>query len=213
MGTYGDTATIKTRTGATPDDYGLADTTALDSFVTDLQKRASSMVERHTGQRWDEHTNEVDIIESTGREHIQTRHDPVLTINSVTEGEDILVEGEDFRLIPIPGMPEENIGRLKRIDSSSLRTGRRWRPGVEIELDYDWGYTDSTRPAVIDHVVEDLVVSYLNEALAEREASGLKQKSMDGFSVTYALATATDRMELTEQMKSVLDSLTRQGSA
>lgn len=213
MGTYGDTATIKTRTGATPEDYGLADSAALDSFIMDLQERASSLVERYTGQLWDEHTNQVDIIESTGREHISTRHDPVLTINSVTEGEDTLVEDEDFRLVEVPGMPDENIGRLKRIDDSSLRTGRRWWPNVEIEIDYDWGYTDATRPAVIDHVVEDLVVSYLNEALAERKASGVKQESMDGFSVTYALATATDRMELTEQMQASLDSLTRQGSA
>lgn len=217
MGIYGDTDVIKTRTGASPETFGFEGETnpedALDNFIDQLQERASSRVERYTGMRFDETTNTTDYIESTGREYISTRNDPVRQIHTLKEGGRELTEGEDFRLEPVPGMPDENIGRLKRISSGARVRTHRWRPGVEIEIEYDWGYDDQTRPAAIDQIVEDMVVLYVNETTAERKADGVESESMDGFNVSYALARAEDRMQLTEGMRTKLEPFTRQGMA
>lgn len=217
MGVCGDTSVIKTRTGATPAAFGFDSEAnpedALDTFIEQLQERASNEVERYCGQRFDETTQTTDYVESTGREHIRTRNDPVRQIHSLKEGGRELTEGEDFRLVPVRGMPEENIGRLKRIDSGSRRTSRRWRPGVEIEIEYDWGYDDTMRPDVVDQVVEDMVVSVLNAALRERRAEGVESESMDGFSVQYGSETPGERLELTDAMRQKLEPFKRQGSA
>lgn len=214
---YGDTAVIKTRTGGSPEAFGFEDETnpeqALDDFITELQERASDEVDRYCGMRFDETTQTTDHIPSTGRQHISTRNDPVREIHSLKEGGRPLEEDDDYRLEPVRGMPEENIGRLKRIDSGTRVRDRRWRPGVEIEVTYDWGYTEETRPKVVDQVVEDMVVTVLNAALRERRADGVESESMDGFSVQYGSETVAERLELTEAMRDKLDSLKRQGAA
>ena len=206
MTSYGDTSTIVTRTGASAEAFGFDTEAEFESFVDDLRERASSEVDRYTGVRWELFENHVDVVKGTGRRHLSTRNDPVREIHSVREGSRELVEDDDYRLLTVEGNPDENIGRLERIDG-------RWRPHLDVEIEYDFGYTEANRPLVIDGVVEDMVVAALNAANAERKADGLESESMDGFSASYALQSANDRLQLTESMRERLKPLRRMGVA
>ena len=60
---------------------------------------------------------------------------------------------------------------------------------------------------------EILEVRRLAQAEAERNASGVQSESMDGYSVTWNLADATERLTLTEAMQESLRPLRRRGVA
>lgn len=209
---YGDIETIITRTAATPETLGFDDDPdGFESFIEGLQKRASSQVERYCDRSFELVENHTDRLSGNGASTLSTKGDPVVEIHSVRVGGQELTDGHDYELERDDLGLGENTGRLRR-----LRGGRlagRWRRNATITVEYDFGYTDETRPAVVDSVVEDMVVAVLNEAEAERKASGTQSESMDGYSVTWDLVDAAERLQLTESMERKLDSLAVQGVA
>lgn len=200
---YGDTETIITRTAATPETLGFDEDEEFETFIEGLQDRASSHVERYCDRSFALVANATDRLEGNGAGVISTNGDPVVEVHSVRIGSRDLDEGDDYELVDDDLGLEENTGRLRRLRGGRL--GGRWRRNAEVVVEYDYGYDDESRPQVVDSVVEDMVVSVLNEAEAERKAGGVQSESMDGYSVTWDLTDAAERMQLTESMERKLD--------
>jgi len=204
--TYGNTDTILTRTGAGPSTFGFDDESdpdqELQNFVESLQDRASSIVEKYCGRRFDEVTNFEERLTGNGAEVIAVDGDPIRQVHSISEGGQALAQGRDYELAKDPLDPDDSTGRIRR-----LHSGRpaRWRHGSSIVVEYDFGYTDGSRPQVVDQVVEDMVVLVLNEADALRQSSAKQSESMDGYAVTWSVPDAADRLQLTESMERKLD--------
>jgi len=204
--TYGETDQILTRTGAKPATFGF-DTASnpdqeLQDFVQALQTRATSMVERYCGRRFDLVEAREERLTGNGAEVISVDGDPIVQIQSVKEDGQTLSQGDDYELATDALAPDEGTGRLRRLYSG--RPGR-WRRGSNIVVEYDYGYADADRPEVVDKVVEDMVVLVLNEADALRQSAAKDSESMDGYSVSWSVPDAADRLELTESMERKLD--------
>ncbi|MCU4743468.1 hypothetical protein [Natronoglomus mannanivorans] len=216
---YGSNSVILTRTGATPEDFGLGEggyggsygltygTTTADSklneFVDQLRGRASDEVNRYCDRVFDHYAEHVDAFEGNGRRSIRLRNYPVTEIHSVMVGSSTLDESE-YQLQRSPANPTENAGVIERKRGVWPRTR-------DVVITYDWGY--ETTPPAIDSVVEDMVVTVLNEATAERNAAGVQSESMDGHSVTWSLVDAQERLTLTEAHEKKLDRYKRVGMA
>ncbi len=199
---YGDRSVIITRTDADASTFGFGNTSALETFIDELMTRATSMLERYCDRRFDEVTEFEERLDGNGVEIIAVSGDPIIQIRSVAVNDSTLTQGDDFEIVEDPLAADGGTGRLRRLYGG--RPGR-WRPGADITVTYDFGYTDTTRPGVVAQVVEDMVVMVLNEADALRKSAGKDSESMDGYSVSWTAADAAERLDLTESMQRKLD--------
>ena len=207
---FGEVTRVIQRTGVEPGDLGLdgnADPDgALEETLQAFLEQASSEIRRFVGQDFTLHENYVDHLSGNGRDVVSTRQDPVREIHSLTVNGSSL-SGEKFRLEDVAGQPDENTGRIKRTDRFV------WPRGAEIRVEYDWGYDDDSRPAVLDRVAEDIVVELLEKIDADRKSSAKVSESMDGYSVTWDNSDVQDYLTLDEAKRNRLQPLSRVGIA
>jgi hypothetical protein len=203
---YGSTDRVISRQGASPDDLGFGSQSDLETFIDDLREQASDEVRRYVDVELDLVENHVDYLTGNGQRIISTPNDPVRTIHRLEVSGASLTEGDDYRLKPTPGNPDQNTGRLERIRGY-------WRSGAEIEIEYDWGYGDQYRPRVVDAVVEDMAVKVLEKAVVDRSSSGKSSESMDGFSVSWDNSDLQQYLTLDKAKRKRLEPLKRQGVA
>jgi len=203
--TYGSNDTIIARTGVSAEDLGFEETTDdLDQFLTDLRDRATSAVVEYTGRTFELITGEEDRLDGNGRRVISTRQSPVRQIHEVRAGGKLL-DPSEYTLVSTRGRSDVNTGRIRRERGV-------WGRSQRIRVDYDWGYGPAHRPAVVDDVVEDMVVETIQKAEIDRSAAGKQSESMDGYSVTWQDIGAEDYLRLTESMRERLQPLRRGGA-
>jgi len=204
MPAYGSTSTIITRQGAAPDDFGLADQTALENFVDDLRARASSEVEEYCERVFDTVAGETETLYGNDTTRIQVGNYPIGAINSIEVGQTTL-DASAYQIETMPGRPDRNAGIIKRTDR------RVWSKGRQITVDYDWGFQET--PGVVQVVVEDMVVEVLEKAAVDRASSAKSSESMDGYSVSWDNPDVQDYLRLDESKRKRLEGLARQGVA
>lgn len=179
MPTFGDTETIIARQGATPSAFGFEDAAdpqdALETFVQDLQARASDEVERYCKRSFGLHQGETDVLTGNNASTISVSKYPVVAIDEIRIGAQT-VDPSNYRLQTTSSPGDENAGIIERLD-------RRVWPERRIEVDYDWGW--ESPPGTVAAVVEDAVVEVLEKAVVDRRSSGKQSESMDGYSVNW----------------------------
>lgn len=191
MSFYGSIEQVKTRTGVTSDDLGKSSESEVDSFIENLLKRSSSEINSYCRRKFFL-KNDVEIVrEGNGRSEMSLGYYPLVAVK------DIQVDGEsisaDWRIPKIEGT-SRNSGRV------SLDGSRFWKHN-KYKFVIDYGFSDDTRPEVISSVAEDIAVTVINEAVAERTSRGAKSISMDGYSVSYDIVSVQDKIQLSENMK------------
>lgn len=204
MAQYGNVQTVKNRTGADGDTFGITDA-ELDDEIESLLEQASDEVERYCSRSFDKHEGEESIVQGSGRRTLRIPKYPVLAIDSV-ESSGGEVDADAYRIKGGSGMlGDENAGILEWVSRF-----RKWRSNVDYTITYDWGYEEP--PGVVVSVVEEMVIDTVNEWEAEIRASGTQSVSMDGYSVTYDVADATQKGAVRQSQKDRLDQLKAVGA-
>lgn len=194
MATYGDSSVIKQRSGVTSSDLAnVANSAELDTLITNLNERASSMIEEYCGRDFEHHTNEIIEKDGNGRHRIRLPVHPITSINSIKKGGTALDAG-DYRIKPPENPLGTSEGRNAGIIELNLKVFHQTGKWDQYEFDVDWGF--QAVPDTVADVAEDLVVQALLNASQNESLKGVQSVSMDGFSVTLA-----NRMSLNEEHK------------
>lgn len=173
---YGDSALIKTKTGLSYTDLGLANDAAFDTLIDDINTQTSSMVDRYCDRDFLKHTDDTMVFDGNNRIRIRKLGYPVISITSV-KIDGVLLAASEYRIKSHPLHPTENAGILEKRWSV-------WPNGWEnIEVVYTWGF--DTPPEVVSMVVEIVAVQEIKDLAARYKGKGAESMSMDGFSVSF----------------------------
>lgn len=206
MVSYADVRRVKERSGIGADDLALTDRTGdgnvteddLDELIGELGEQASDTVDRYCRRTFTK-TTETVAVDGTGRRSLRLPGYPVISISSVTVGDDDLA-ADEYRIRDDDStLPDDNSGILER---KSGTFPDRWE---NVEISYTWGY-ETTPPSVVS-VAEELVISALRSAAAGTSGAqkGAQSFSMDGFSVTFDDSVHSLIGQLTPEQKEQLD--------
>jgi len=213
MTQYGSVDQVIARTAATADTLGFSTDQELRDFITTNLEEASSEIDRYCNRTFGLVEGETESRFGNDSATIQLEHGPIQTINSVEESGETLTQGTDFEIKDRESFSGENSGILRRLEDGEAPYAERWREYARYSFDYDWGYVDGEWPAVLDNVANEMVINRLNEAAAERAASGTESISMDGYSVSYAVVDAAQKGEIAQAQLERLKSLREPGIA
>lgn len=196
---YGSVQTVIQRTAATADTFGFDTEQELTDFVQTNLDQASSAIDDYCGRDFELHTGEVSYRTRTDRRTLRVPKRPLVNIQSIEDESGDTIDPSEYR-IKDDSMRNGNSGRIERTERKSS-----WLPHREYIITYDWGY--ESVPGIVTSVANELVIDTLNEAAAERSASGLESVSMDGYSVQYAIVDAANKGAITAAQKGRLDNL------
>ena len=207
MPQYGDPDAVIQRTGIDADLFDFTSTQwdDLADFIGYHLAQASDTIDRYCQRTFEKVEGQEDTVQGSGRRTLRIPRYPVISVDSV-ERNGSTVDADDWRLTDAAGMlTDQNAGVLK-LES----IGRRWRADAEYTITYDWGFEEP--PKAVQSVAEELVLHMANEAVAELESPGAQSVSMDGYSITYDLADAAQKGEITHAQLSQLDNFKPRGS-
>jgi len=193
MGGYGDVARIKTLSGITYTDLGLADDATLDEHIGDLNAQASEIVDDYCGRDFGLHgTEDAPVtakLNGNGRRTIRLPGFPVVSVISVSVDGTTLAEGKEYDVVLESGI-------LERIDRGIWMRGRR-----NIVVEYVYGY--ESPPKAIVRIVEGMVTAALSVTKKRVSVGAVSSISMDGYSVSYDRITGN--LDLTDEWMQILD--------
>jgi hypothetical protein len=195
--TYADPETVKELSGITASDLGnVANSSELDSLISNLNDRAKSLIDEYCQRDFEEHAGETVKVDGNGRNELSLPqyaagdglYYPIINLSSVSLNGNSL-DASDYRIKPQPNaLSNRNAGVIERKNA-------RWPEGWEnIEVTLDWGY--QSPPGEIKSIAETLIVDQLLDAAQAEQGSGATSISMDGFSVSFS-----ERMRLNEEHK------------
>jgi len=194
---FGEVSSVIAQSGVSPGDLeGIADQTALESFIEDRLTGASNEVEEFCNRTFREPVEYTETREGNQSAKLQLRHYPVTEVVSVdARGESI--DTGDVSIVERRGFQGRNTGILKR-DPGRRPRSNVWRTGRQYEVTYMAGW--ESPPGVVGSVVEDMVIAGLREAIGSNAYAeeGASSVSMDGFSVTYDVPGALRSGDITE---------------
>lgn len=145
-----------------------------DPRVTAAIESAQASVEEHCGFLLDQRVGLVSSLTGDGSPEVWLPAGGVQSVASVVEGDSSLVEGTDFWWYPS--------GRLIRA------TGLWSTIPQSIVVTYTTGWADkSAAPQRLRWLVARVAARYFSNAVAWAQANGggIKQETIDGYSVTY----------------------------
>lgn len=156
---------------------------------------ASEMVRQYLNQQVDFVEGDVVVLSGTGTRALLLPECPVVAVNSVTVGDDLLV-GADYRVT--------SGGLLWRLTSDALdddgvHITSVWTRGYEVTVDYDHGFAEV--PGDIRLVVARLAVAIATDS---GSLAGLRQETVDNYSYTRDSAATSADAELAVLARRVL---------
>jgi len=174
---YGDPASIKTRSGLTYEDLDLSSDAEFDALIIKANAFATDTVNRYCDRDFDKHTESGYKMDGSGLNTLALPGYPVITITSLKIS-GTLIDPSEYRVKPNPvGPGDENSGIIER------KYNIWYMDWENIEIAYIFGY-DPIPELVID-VTEVIAYKLLQDIKQNLDSKGVSSYSMDGFSVSF----------------------------
>lgn len=192
MAYYGSIDMVKTSSGISYEDLGLANEAAYTAYLETLMTQATDDVNRYCHRDFFLHEGNVDYLDGNDTNEIQTTGWPIITITELKEGDNVL--DPSYYRIKRSNPYEGNAGIIEKKNAL-------WREEWNnIEITYDWGY--SVPPDAIEGVVEGMVAQKVRYDASAYQGKGVKSISMEGFSVSF---TTPDGKPIIDQFSGTLN--------